>query len=51
VAAAGRERVEKEDRNRAKLAAGELGLDIYGMRAPLAQKGLRYIDGPLDDAP
>ena len=51
VAAAGLERVEKEDRNRAKLAAGELGLDLYGMRKPLEQKGLRYIDGPLDDLP
>ncbi len=28
---------------RARLAAGELGLDIYGMRDRLAEKGLRYV--------
>src|SRR5947208_961439 len=28
----------------AKLAAGVLGLDMYGMRAPLAAAGLRYIE-------
>ena len=28
----------------ARWAAGELGLDPYGMREPLARAGLRYID-------
>jgi len=42
VAAAKREGNETE--KRAKLAAGVLGLDMYGMRAPLAAAGLRYID-------
>lgn len=46
--AAGRKRVEKEEKTRARLAAGELGLDIYGMRERLAEKGLTYIDGPVD---
>jgi len=41
-AAARREASEAE--KRAKLAAGVLGLDMYGMRAPLAAAGLRYID-------
>lgn len=45
------ERIAKEDANRARLAAGELGLDIYGMRKALADKGLRYIDGPVDWGP
>lgn len=36
-------REEKEARNRAKFAAGELGLDVYGMREDLKNKGLKYI--------
>lgn len=48
VAKAGEEREKKEAVNRARLAKGELGLDIYGMRKSLAEKGLTYIDGPLD---
>ncbi len=43
VLAASRARVAKEEATRARLAAGELGLDIYGMRARLAEKGLRYV--------
>lgn len=41
---ASRARLEKEARTRERLAAGELGLDIYGMRDALAAKGLKYID-------
>jgi 4-hydroxy-4-methyl-2-oxoglutarate aldolase len=37
-------RVEKETTNRARFAAGEVGLDVYGMREKLAAKGLRYYD-------
>jgi 4-hydroxy-4-methyl-2-oxoglutarate aldolase len=48
VLAAGRKRLEKEEKTRARLAAGELGLDIYGMRERLAEKGLTYVDGPVD---
>jgi len=36
-------REEKEVANRAKFAAGELGLDVYDMRARLSEKGLKYI--------
>lgn len=38
-----RERVTKEEEKRARLAAGELGLDIYDMRGRLAEKGLKYV--------
>jgi 4-hydroxy-4-methyl-2-oxoglutarate aldolase len=44
VAAAAGAREAKEAANRKRLAAGELGLDIYGMRDALAKAGLRYID-------
>ena len=37
-------RENNEAAKRAKLAAGELGLDIYNMRGPLAAAGLTYID-------
>lgn len=36
-------RVANEESKRARLAAGELGLDIYDMRGKLAAKGLKYV--------
>ncbi len=44
VAEAARAREENEATKRRRLAAGELGLDIYDMRDKLAARGLRYID-------
>ena len=38
-----RKRVANEEQKRTRLAAGELGLDMYDMRARLADKGLKYI--------
>jgi 4-hydroxy-4-methyl-2-oxoglutarate aldolase len=49
VAAAGAEREAKEAGVRERLKKGEVSLDIYGMRAALAQKGLKYVDGPLEE--
>lgn len=39
-------RTRKEAAVRARLEAGELGLDIYSMRARLAERGLIYQDAP-----
>jgi 4-hydroxy-4-methyl-2-oxoglutarate aldolase len=46
--ALGRDREKKEAATRVRLAAGELGLDLYGMRAKLKELGLIYVDTPED---
>jgi len=43
VADAADKRQANEEAKRRRLAAGELGLDIYGMRETLAAKGLKYV--------
>ena len=42
-------REKKEAAVRARLKAGELGLDIYDMRERLAAKGLKYVEAPTED--
>jgi 4-hydroxy-4-methyl-2-oxoglutarate aldolase len=44
TAEAAQKRTDNEAEKRARLATGELGLDMYSMREPLAKAGLRYID-------
>ncbi|BAU87962.1 dimethylmenaquinone methyltransferase [Streptomyces laurentii] len=44
VAQASAAREAAEEGKRVRFRAGELGLDIYGMRGPLAALGLRYED-------
>jgi len=43
VAAASELRVRKEEATRERLARGELGLDIYGLRSKIKELGLEYM--------
>ena len=42
VVKASEQRVAKEDKTRERLAKGELGLDMYGLREKVKQMGLEY---------
>jgi 4-hydroxy-4-methyl-2-oxoglutarate aldolase len=48
VAEASQARLTKEEKTRAVLTSGKLGLDYYDMRGKLAEKGLRYVDSASD---
>src|SRR3979490_208329 len=49
VAVKGEKRQADEEGKRKQLAAGQLGLDMYNMREPLAKAGLIYVDKPEAD--
>ena len=42
-------RLAKEEATRARLADGELGLDMYGLRDQLTEMGVEFVDR-IDDA-
>ena len=44
VAELGKKRLEKEQKSRERLRAGELGLDFYGLRAKLKELGVEYVE-------
>jgi 4-hydroxy-4-methyl-2-oxoglutarate aldolase len=44
VARLAAERFAKEQKTRERLKSGELGIDFYGLRAKLAELGVRYVD-------
>jgi 4-hydroxy-4-methyl-2-oxoglutarate aldolase len=46
---AARSRAAKEERNRAELAGGQLGLDLYGLRDKLAALGVTYVEARPGD--
>ena len=48
VAAKAQKRFDDEDGKRKRLQSGELSLDMYNMREPLAKAGLIYVDKPED---
>ena len=43
VLAKAKSRIANEEAKRLRLQSGELGLDMYEMRQPLADKGLKYV--------
>lgn len=45
---AARQRLEKEEETRNRLAAGELGLDFYGLRDRLEGLGTKWLERPED---
>ena len=49
ILAASREREDKEAKSRVRYQRGEISLDVNNMRGKLAERGLKYIDGPLGD--
>lgn len=49
VARLGQIRLEKEEKIRQRLRNGELGIEFYGLRAKLAELGVEYVDGLVEN--
>lgn len=49
VARLGQIRLEKEEKIRRRLRNGELGIEFYGLRAKLAELGVEYVDGLVEN--
>lgn len=49
VARLGQIRLEKEEKTRQRLRNGELGIEFYGLRAKLAELGVEYVDGLVEN--
>jgi len=50
VAKASQQRIAKEEKTRALLAKGELGVDIYGLRAKLKELGVEIVDELVEES-
>jgi 4-hydroxy-4-methyl-2-oxoglutarate aldolase len=50
AAKAAQQRVAKEEKTRERLAAGELGVDYYGLRAKLKELGVEYVEELPEEA-
>jgi len=48
VVAAGAARLRSEEARKARFAAGELGLDVYGLRSVLERLGVTYVGEPVE---
>jgi 4-hydroxy-4-methyl-2-oxoglutarate aldolase len=49
VAAAARAREASEQERRVRFQSGEIGLDVYGMRAALERLGVTYVSDPAEE--
>ncbi len=50
AAKAAQQRMAKEEKTRERLAAGELGIDYYGLRAKLKELGVEYVEELPEEA-
>jgi 4-hydroxy-4-methyl-2-oxoglutarate aldolase len=50
VAKASQQRIAKEEKTRKRLAEGELGVDIYGLRAKLKELGVEFVEELVEDS-